>query len=342
MHFIDETTIWVRAGNGGNGCAAFRREAHVPRGGPSGGDGGHGGHVILKADLSVNTLIDYRYRREFRAANGKHGEGCDRYGKKGEDIILRVPCGTVVMDCQHGGLLAELIHDGDEYVAARGGRGGFGNIHFATSTNRTPRRADPGELGEERQLRLELKLIADVGLVGLPNAGKSTLLASISAAKPKIADYPFTTLEPVLGVVDLDQERSFVWADIPGILEGAHRGVGLGHRFLKHIERTRLLIYILDDRHESEAETPWDDFLLLRSELKQYNPELERRPFIVVLNKIDIVPEGRLTAILRQFQSQDVTVFFISAATRKGVRELLNAAWKRVSENCALDVIAAP
>ena len=268
--FVDEAIIKVKAGDGGNGCVAFRREKFVPRGGPSGGDGGRGGHVILRASKQHNTLIRFRYRREHKAQRGRHGEGSDRTGHGGDDLVLDVPVGTEVRDAGTGEKLFDLVDDGEAWTAACGGRGGRGNARFATSTNQAPRRADPGTPGEERHLKLELKLLADVGLVGLPNAGKSTLISRISAAHPKVADYPFTTLEPHLGVATVDAFESFVVADIPGIIEGAHQGQGLGLTFLRHIERTRLLVHLIDISGVSERD-PVGDYEVIVGELGSYS-----------------------------------------------------------------------
>ncbi|MBK6846082.1 MAG: GTPase ObgE [Proteobacteria bacterium] len=326
MRFIDEVKIEVSAGDGGRGCVAFRREALVPRGGPSGGDGGNGGDVVFVADPQLGTLLDLRYRRHYRADRGGHGLGSDCYGRSAEPLIVPVPCGTVVYAVEGGALLADLCQPGMRWVAARGGRGGRGNIHFASATNRAPRRADPGTPGETRQLRLELKLVAEVGLVGLPNAGKSTLLAALSAARPKIADYPFTTLTPGLGLVRLNEDRSCVMADIPGLIAGASAGAGLGHRFLRHIERTRVLIYLLDDRHAllGEEGGPADDLRLLRRELAAHDPALVERPTLVVLNKADLFDSEREAAIRADLAEAGVTdPCVISAATRRGLDRLL-------------------
>ncbi len=297
--FIDEAKILVKAGPGGNGCMAFRREKYVPKGGPSGGDGGDGGSVILESSGHVNTLLAFRYNREFRAARGRHGEGSNCHGASGEDTILRVPVGTVVFDEESGEPLFDFTAPGQQFLAARGGKGGRGNARFASSTNRAPRRTEPGRPGEERRLRLELKLLADVGLVGFPNAGKSTLLSKLSAAHPKIADYPFSTVEPCLGVVAVGEEESFVMADIPGLIEGAHQGHGLGTRFLRHIERTRLLVHLVD---VSETERdPVEDFRVVRNELAQFSAALLEKPIVVVANKVDLPGSEERLERLHQF-----------------------------------------
>ncbi len=319
--FVDHAVIHVIAGTGGSGAEAFRREMGVPFGGPSGGDGGRGGSVRLRADAQLSTLLDYRYQQHYRAERGQHGQGKNRTGRDGEDLILRVPVGTLVRDADSGEVLGELLEDGDELVAARGGRGGRGNAAFATSTNQAPRRWEPGEEGEERRIALELKLIADVGLVGQPNAGKSTLLASVSAATPKIADYPFTTLAPNLGVVDVGDHRSFVMADIPGIIEGAHEGRGLGLRFLRHIERTRTLALLIP----IDAEDPQAEYALLRSELAAYSEELMTKPHCVVLTKADLLPPDAVPPAIDAPEAWGRYV--ISAATRRGLAELIEALW---------------
>ena len=270
--FIDEAKIWVKAGDGGNGCVAFRREKYVPRGGPSGGDGGDGGDVVLESTEHLNTLLPFRYNREFRGERGHHGEGSNCHGREGEDTVIRVPVGTIVYEEESSERLFDFTAAGQRFLVARCGRGGRGNARFASSTNRAPRRADPGGTGEERRLRLELKLLADVGLVGFPNAGKSTLISRLSAAHPKIADYPFTTLEPCLGVVAVGEEESFVLADIPGLIEGAHQGHGLGTRFLRHIERTRLLVHLIEV--SDTGRDPAEDFRVVRNELGQFSPAL--------------------------------------------------------------------
>ncbi len=321
--FIDRAKIQVRGGNGGNGVTAFRREKFVPRGGPSGGDGGRGGDVWIVADSALNTLLHLRLNPLNVAGRGMHGEGSNRSGREGEDLVIRVPVGTQISDAATGELLADLSSDNSRWLAARGGRGGFGNSHFATSTNRAPRYHQSGTEGEERELQLELKLLADVGLVGFPNAGKSTFIATVSAAKPKIADYPFTTLEPHLGVVDLGDFRTFVIADIPGLIEGAHRGAGLGDRFLRHIERTKLLLHLVDVSSVSGRKTV-DDYTTVNHELVAYNPALSSRPQIVVATKIDALDEPeRLESLKKQVESEGREFYAISSATNTGVRELL-------------------
>src|SRR5882724_763284 len=330
--FIDRAKIHVEGGDGGNGVTAFRREKFVPRGGPSGGDGGRGGDVFIVADASLNTLLHLRYNPQHIADRGRHGEGSNRSGHDGEDHIIRVPVGTQIFDVNSGELLFDLTHDGARWLAARGGRGGFGNSHFATSTNRAPRYHQTGGEGEERELQLELKLLADVGLVGFPNAGKSTLISTVSAARPKSADYPFTTLEPHLGVVDMGDFRSFVIADIPGLIEGAHTGAGLGDRFLRHIERTKLLLHLIDVSSLSGRETV-HDYETVNRELASYNPALSTRPQIVVATKIDALDEPqRLESLRRQTQADGQLFFAISAVTNEGVRELLNAVAAKLNE----------
>jgi GTPase len=327
--FVDYTEISVLGGTGGSGAEAFRREMGVAFGGPSGGDGGRGGSVILRADPQLWTLLDFRYQQHYRAERGQHGQGKNRTGKDGEDMVLRVPVGTVVRDAESGELLGELTEEGNEMVVARGGRGGRGNARFATATRQAPRYWEPGAEGEERRIALELKLIADVGLVGQPNAGKSTFLAAVSAATPKIADYPFTTLTPNLGVVSLTGTRTFVLADIPGIIEGAHEGKGLGHRFLRHIERTRTLAYLLP----LESEDVQEEYELLRSELRRYSDELADKPHCVILTKSDMLagdqepPRVDAPAAWGQF--------VVSAVARRGLTELLEALWSRVQQQVA-------
>lgn len=330
--FIDRVKIRVRGGRGGNGVTAFRREKYVPRGGPSGGDGGRGGDVWLEADESLNTLLHLRYNPEHTAESGRHGEGSNRTGRAGADVVVRVPVGTQVFDAETGELLCDLTAHGARYLAARGGRGGFGNAHFATSTNRAPRYHQQGSPGEERELRLELKLLADVGLVGFPNAGKSTLISAISAARPKIADYPFTTLEPHLGVVDLGDFRTFVVADIPGLIEGAHRGAGLGDRFLRHIERTRLLLHLVDVSSFSGRD-PVHDYEVINRELAEYDRKLAEKPQIVVATKLDALDERNRLERLRTRALSDGREFHaISAVTNQGVDELLRAVARKLDE----------
>lgn len=330
--FIDRAKIHVQGGNGGNGVTAFRREKFVPRGGPSGGDGGRGGDVVLVADASLNTLLHLRYNPQHIADRGLHGEGSNRSGRTGADLIVRVPVGTQIFDAATGDLLHDLSHDGDRWLAARGGRGGFGNAHFTTSTNRAPRYHQSGSQGEELDLQLELKLLADVGLVGFPNAGKSTFISTVSAARPKIADYPFTTLEPNLGVVDLGDFRTFVIADIPGLIEGAHTGAGLGDRFLRHIERTKLLLHLVDVSSVSGREAV-SDYETVNRELASYNQDLATRPQFVIATKIDALDEPERLESLKQRAEQDGKPFFaISSATGAGVRELVNAMATKLEE----------
>lgn len=323
--FIDRAKIHIKAGNGGNGVTAFRREKFVPRGGPSGGTGGKGGDVWLEADEGLNTLLHLRYNPEHKAERGHHGEGSNRFGKDGEDITVKVPVGTQVFDVETQQLLFDFTEPGQRFLAAKGGRGGFGNAHFATSTNRAPRYHQEGGIGEERELQLELKLIADVGLVGFPNAGKSTLISVISAAKPKIADYPFTTLEPNLGVVDLGDYKTLVVADIPGLIEGASEGAGLGDRFLRHVERTKLILHLVDvssiSGHDSVS-----DYEIINRELANYNQDLAERPQIVVATKIDALDEPERLERLKERAEQDGKAFFqISSVTNHGVKELVSA-----------------
>lgn len=322
--FIDQAEIEVEAGTGGSGAEAFRREMAVPFGGPSGGDGGRGGHVILRADPNLATLMDFRYRQHYRAERGQHGQGKNRTGRDGRDMELRVPIGTVVRDVETGQVLGELVEPDQTLIVARGGRGGRGNAAFATPTRQAPRRWEPGEEGERRRIALELKLIADVGLVGQPNAGKSTLLTAVSAATPKVADYPFTTLSPNLGVVELSERRTFVVADIPGIIEGAHEGRGLGLRFLRHIERTRTLAYLIPvDAADAQAE-----YGLLRNELAAYSAELAAKPHCVLLTKLDLLGPDAAVPVLDAPEAWGV--FEVSAATRRGLAELLEALWRHV------------
>jgi GTP-binding protein len=322
--FIDRAVVEVKAGDGGNGVVSFRREKFVPKGGPNGGDGGNGGDVVFVSDEGMTTLLDLTYRRHFRAQRGTHGEGGNRSGRRGASLFVAVPVGTVVKDVQTGELIADLTQHEQRVIVARGGKGGRGNARFATATRRTPRHAEPGQPGQERKLQLELRLIANVGLVGLPNAGKSTLLSRVSAARPKIADYPFTTLEPVLGVVALAGGRNFVMADIPGLIEGASAGAGLGHQFLRHVLRTQVLIYVVD--LAAPDRSPLDDLEVLSRELQAYDPELLARPSVVALNKID-QPEarGRIAEVNGVLASRGHRTFPISAATGEGIDALLQA-----------------
>jgi GTP-binding protein len=338
--FVDEVDIHVKAGDGGRGCLAFRREKRVPRGGPSGGDGGHGGSVFIVASEHTNTLIHYRFHPLFDAERGRHGEGSNCTGHSGADLELPVPIGTLVYEKpvdanEPKRLIADLAEAGARVLVAKGGRGGMGNARFATSTNRAPRKVQPGEPGEEKDFRLELKLLADVGLVGYPNAGKSTFIARVSAARPKIADYPFTTLTPNLGVVSLNSDRSFVVADVPGLIEGAHRGLGLGHQFLRHLERTKVLVHLVDVSG-STGRRPVDDLDILRRELELYRPELAAKPQLVAANKMDAVTDvddnEEIAALTARARELNLPFFAISAVTGAGVPDLLEAVWKRVAE----------
>jgi GTP-binding protein len=324
MKFVDEVRIHVKAGDGGNGAVAWRREKFIPRGGPAGGDGGNGGDVVLVVDEQLSTLLDYRYVREHRARSGEHGQGSDCNGKDGAHLLLRVPPGTVVKDERTGEQLADLAA-GDRMVVAKGGRGGLGNMNFATSTHQAPRHAEDGTPGEERDLVLELKLLADVGIVGYPNAGKSTLISVVSRARPKIADYPFTTLVPNLGVVSW-KDRSFVVADVPGLIEGAHAGAGLGHQFLRHLERCRVLVHLVEGAAPGEGRSPRADFEAINAELRLYSPDLASKPQIVAVTKVD-VPEARAAGVAFQKllgkRKRPVKVHLVSAATREGLDGLL-------------------
>ncbi|MDD5542393.1 MAG: GTPase ObgE [Acidobacteriia bacterium] len=323
--FLDEAKVFVKAGDGGNGCMAFRREKYVPRGGPSGGDGGRGGDVFIESSERHNTLIHFRYNREFRAQRGRHGEGSNCHGADGQDVVLKVPVGTVVLDDLSGDVLHDFTEPNERIRIASGGRGGFGNAHFATSTNRAPRRHEAGYTGEERHLRLELKLLADVGLVGFPNVGKSTLISRISAARPKIADYPFTTLIPNLGVVSVDEERSFVVADIPGLIAGAHLGQGLGVQFLRHVERTRLLLHLVDVSTTSGRD-PIQDLEVVTGELQAFNPELEIKVKFIVATKMDMATDpSRITALESYCRKERLKLLKISAVTGLGIPQLVYA-----------------
>ncbi len=325
MRFVDEVRIHVRAGDGGSGCVSFRREKYVPKGGPDGGDGGKGGDVVIKATSVKQTLLDFHFQRHFKAARGSHGRGKQQTGRNGETFILEVPVGTEVRDGDTGELLGDLTQEEDFVVVARGGQGGKGNMHFATSTRRAPRIAQPGREGEERNIKLELKLLADVGLIGLPNAGKSTLISRISSARPKIADYPFTTLTPNLGVVRLGLGESMVVADIPGLIQGAHRGAGLGIKFLRHIERTLILIHLVDvSTCDQGVQTALDDYRKVNDELAHFSSELVGKPQIVALNKIDLLLERPPLEELREaFHRLGVPVHAISAVTGEGTQGLI-------------------
>ncbi len=330
MKFIDEAKIYLRAGDGGNGCVSFRREKYVPRGGPNGGNGGDGGNIILRADGGLSTLLDLHFKKHFRADRGVHGKGKDMHGRRGQDILVRVPVGTMVRDAESGDIVADLVKASQEYLAAKGGRGGRGNLSFVSSTNRVPRQAEDGKPGEERQLILELKLIADVGLIGRPNAGKSTLISRISAARPKIADYPFTTLTPMLGVVKSGEFRSFTVADIPGLIEGAHEGAGMGIRFLKHIERTRLFVHLLD-LSDPQFPDPWESYQKIDQELNAFSKGFKKRQRWVVFTKIDLLPDRRAVKKAQAaFAKKKIKSFAISAVTGEGTGELIAALAKEL------------
>jgi GTP-binding protein len=322
--FVDQVKIYVKGGDGGNGMVAFRREKYVPKGGPAGGDGGKGGDVVFVVDEGLRTLMDFRYQRHFKAPRGEHGMSKGQHGKNAEDLIVKVPPGTVVIDDKTNEVIADLTEHGQRFVVAKGGRGGRGNMRFATPANPAPEIAENGEPGEERYVTLELKLLADVGLVGFPSVGKSTLLSVVSAAKPKIADYHFTTLVPNLGVVETDDGRSFVMADLPGLIEGAHQGVGLGHQFLRHIERTRVIVHVID-MAAIEGRDPYEDYLVINEELKQYNLRLTERPQIIVANKMDMPNAEENLKLFKEKLKDDVPIFPISAITRQGLRDLLFA-----------------
>jgi len=328
--FVDQVRIFVKAGSGGNGISSFRREKYVPFGGPDGGDGGNGGNIVLIASHQLTTLLDLRYQQHYMAKAGGHGEGSNRHGKTAADVIIRVPVGTLVLDDESGDQTCDLTEEGQSAVVAAGGRGGRGNSHFATSTNRVPTRFEQGTPGEERWLRLELKLLADVGLVGFPNAGKSTLIAALSAARPKIADYPFTTLTPNLGVVSWAETRSFVVADIPGLIEGAHEGKGLGFQFLRHIERTSFILHLVDIA-EWTADDPVASFDVMRKELAAYNPSLKQKPFAVVGTKMDSQGNGERLEQLRAYcRRRRLRFFAVSAITREGLDPLIQFVGKKV------------
>ena len=332
--FVDEVDIHVIAGSGGNGCLSFRREKFVPRGGPDGGDGGSGGSIYIVAIATKNTLVDFRYHPEFKARRGQHGQGSNRTGQTAPDLDIGVPIGTLVYEKEAAGgsrLLADLSEEGQRVLVARGGRGGRGNARFVSSTNRAPRRTEPGEPGEERTLRLELKLLADVGLIGFPNAGKSTLVSSISAARPKIADYPFTTLTPNLGVVRMSDDRSFVVADVPGLIEGAHKGHGLGDRFLRHVERTKVLVHLVDVSGASGRD-PVEDFDIIQRELRLFDAALAAKPQIVAASKVDALDDpARLARLERHVRARGLPLVPISSVSGEGVDRLLDAVWREMA-----------
>ena len=334
MKFVDEATIDVAAGNGGSGCISFRREKFIPFGGPNGGDGGRGGHVFVVADRNINTLIDYRYARRHEARNGEQGRGSDQFGAAGEDIVLRMPVGTIIRNAETGEVMMELLEHGEQRMLAKGGDGGFGNLHYKTATNRAPRKKTPGWPGEAYKLKLELRVLADVGLLGMPNAGKSTLIAAISNARPKIADYPFTTLHPNLGVVRVGPEKSFVVADIPGLIEGASEGAGLGHLFLRHLQRTRVLLHVVDLAPFDEGVDPVAQAKAIVNELKIYDQALYEKPRWLVLNKLDMIPADQRVAKVVNFVKRygwKGPVFQISALTREGCEHLVQAIYQHVA-----------
>jgi GTP-binding protein len=332
MKFIDYVKIHVKAGDGGRGCVSFRREKYVPRGGPDGGDGGKGGDIIIKATKELNTLLDLRYQREYKAERGEHGKGSNKHGRDGEGRVISVPVGTLIKNAETEEIIADLDHHDAEVVAAKGGRGGLGNAHFATPTRQAPKFAQPGEEGQEKWLVLELKLLADVGLIGLPNAGKSTFISVISSAKPKIADYPFTTLVPNLGVVKLEDFRSFVVADIPGLIEGAHRGAGLGFQFLRHVERTSILLHLVDIS-DIPTTDPVEDFEKINMELVLYSPDLLNKPMAVAGTKLDIAHDKiRLNRLKEYCRDKGLDFFPISSATGEGIQKLIIYLSRKVEE----------
>jgi len=333
---IDNVKVRIKSGNGGNGSVSFRREKYVPKGGPNGGDGGKGGNIIFESDNSINTLLDFRYRKIFHAQNGKPGMGGDKTGKDGEELIIKVPCGSVIKDIEYGEILADLTENHQKYVALKGGKGGRGNSHFATSTNQTPRTAEPGGKTGEKEVEIELKMIADVGLVGLPNAGKSTLISKISAAKPKIADYPFTTLQPNLGIVRYKDFQSFVVADIPGLIEGAHTGKGLGIRFLKHIERTKILAFLLDSTLIAYKDNKKEDYNILVNELKGYDKKLLDKPRIIVFTKIDSLTDEQkkeLNKVKFTKGKSKIPILKISAVSGENLQKLTDELWHLLQQS---------
>jgi GTP-binding protein len=335
MKFVDEATIDVAAGDGGNGCASFRHEKYKEFGGPDGGDGGRGGNIYAVADASLNTLVDFRYTRRFEAHRGEHGKGSDMFGVKGDDITLKMPVGTIIADAETGEVLHELLQPGEQIIIAKGGDGGFGNMHYKSSTNRAPRQKTMGWPGERKTLKLELKVLADVGLLGMPNAGKSTLISAISNARPKIADYPFTTLHPNLGVVRVAPEKSFVVADVPGLIEGASEGAGLGHQFLRHLQRTRLLLHLVDVAPFDEGVDPVAQAKAIVTELKKFDPKLHEKPRWLVLNKLDMVPAEEREALVKDFIKRlkyKGPVFEISALTREGCELLVQKVYEHIAK----------
>lgn len=333
MKFVDEVTIDVAAGHGGAGCASFRREKFIPFGGPDGGDGGRGGSVIAVGDRNLNTLVDFRFSRRHEARNGEPGRGSDQFGAAADDVRLRMPVGTIVTDVTTGEVVGELLEHGQQLVLAKGGDGGFGNLHFKSSTNRAPRQKTPGWPGEQRTVRLELRLLADVGLLGMPNAGKSTLISAVSNARPKVADYPFTTLHPHLGVVRIGPEQSFVIADVPGLIEGAADGAGLGHQFLRHLQRTHLLLHLVDVAPLDESVDPVAQVRALEKELARYDPALRAKPRWLVLNKIDAIDPDRRAGVIGAIRRRlrwKAPWFAVSAATHEGCDALMRAVWQHV------------
>ena len=335
--FIDEAKIRVKAGNGGNGCMSLHREKFMPKGGPDGGDGGRGGYIYFEAVENLDTLIDFAGKHHWRTQNGQPGSGNNKHGSNGQDMTIPVPAGTLIYDCDLNLMLKDMDKVGMKVCVCRGGKGGRGNKAFATSTNQTPRQTEPGKKGQERNLRLELKLIADVGLVGMPNAGKSTLISRCSSARPKIADYPFTTIEPVLGIVELSDFRRFVMADIPGLIEGAHNGAGLGFEFLRHIERTRIIVHILDIM-PTDGSDPVENYYSIRQELEQYSKALAKKTEVIIANKIDLDPDGKTVKKLKKKLNK--TIHPISAVTGKGIKELSELLWQEVRESKNVDTKA--
>jgi GTP-binding protein len=320
MAFVDEARFYVKAGDGGNGCVSFRREKYVPKGGPDGGDGGRGGSVFIEASSNLTSLLDFKYRSHFKADNGKSGLGRRKHGRKGGDRTILVPVGSLIKNVETGEVLIDLDHDGARFLSAQGGAGGRGNVHFATAQNRAPRQSSKGKIGDEIWFKIELKLVADIGFVGMPNAGKSTLLSRLSAANPKIASYPFTTLEPQLGILQFDFREPCVLADIPGLIEGAHAGLGLGHKFLRHIERTRVILHVIDG--SAPGDQPFDNFRIMENELQQYSAELLDRRHLILLNKTDLLSAEELAELVATFSEVDCEILTASALTGQGLTEL--------------------